>query len=60
MVQIPRQEVLRVLRRAGITENVDELALVLPETVDLDRDAELLARHGISHDELISRLGGSP
>ena len=51
---------LRVLRRAGITENVDELALVLPETVDLDRDAELLARHGISHDELISRLGGSP
>jgi hypothetical protein len=59
-VQIPRQEVLRVLRRAGITENVDELALVLPETVDLDRDGDLLARHGISHDELISRLGGSP
>jgi hypothetical protein len=60
MVQIPRQEVLRVLRRAGMTENADALALVLPETVDLDRDGELLARHGVSHDDLISRLGGSP
>ena len=35
-VQIPRQEVLRVLRRAGMTDSVDELALELPETVDLD------------------------
>jgi hypothetical protein len=43
-----------------MTENADALALLLPETVDLDRDGELLARHGVSHDDLISRLGGSP
>jgi hypothetical protein len=60
IVQIPRQEVLRVLRRAGMTDSADTLALVLPEIVDLDRDGELLARYGISHDDLISRLGGSP
>jgi hypothetical protein len=43
-----------------MAEAADELALVLPETVDLDRDSELLARHGVSHDDLISRMGGSP
>lgn len=59
-MQIPRQEVLRVLRRAGMTDSVDALAFVLPEVVDLDRDGELLARYGVSHDDLISRLGGSP
>jgi hypothetical protein len=41
-------------------EAADELARVLPETVDLDRDRELLARHGVTHDDLISRMGGSP
>jgi hypothetical protein len=60
IVQIPREEVLRVLHRAGMTESADALAGVLPEIVDLNRDGELLARHGVSHDDLISRLGGSP
>jgi len=43
-----------------MTESADALAGVLPEIVDLNRDGELLARHGVSHDDLISRLGGSP
>ena len=60
VVQIPREEVLRVLRRTGLSESTDALAHVLPETVDLDRDGELLTRHGLNHDDLISRLGGSP
>jgi hypothetical protein len=60
MVQIPRDEVLRVLHGAGMTESANALAPVLPEIVDLDRDGGLLARHGVIHDELISRLGGSP
>lgn len=58
-MQIAREEVLRVLRRAGMTESAEALAPVLPEIVDLDRDGELLARHGVTHDDLISRLGGS-
>jgi hypothetical protein len=60
VVQIPRDEVLQVLRRAGLSESADELARLLPETIDLDRDGELLTRHGLNHDDLISRLGGSP
>ncbi len=60
MRQLPRAQVLGILRRAGMAEAADELAPVLPETVDLDRDSELLARHGVSHDDLISRMGGSP
>jgi hypothetical protein len=59
IVQIAREEVLRVLRRAGMTESAEALVPVLPEVVDLDRDAELLARYGVTHDRLISRLGGS-
>jgi hypothetical protein len=43
-----------------MTKNAEALAPVLPDVVDLDRDGELLARHGVSHDDLISRLGGSP
>jgi hypothetical protein len=59
-MDVSREELLRVLRRAGLTESADELAPVLPAVVDLDRDGELLARHGVVHDDLISRLGGSP
>jgi hypothetical protein len=41
-------------------EEADEAARELPDPVDLDRAAELLAPHGITKDALISRMGGSP
>jgi hypothetical protein len=59
-MQRTRAEFLRVLRHAGLFDVADELAPVLPEVVDFDRDHELFERYGLNPDELISRMGGSP
>ena len=55
-----RAEVIRVLRRAGYTTAADELSALLPDPVELDRDARLLERYGISRHVLIDRMGGNP
>jgi hypothetical protein len=60
MTNVPRAEILRVLRRVGMAATADELAPLLPETVDLERDRPMLAQHGVDRDDLVSRLGGSP
>ena len=59
MTVVSKAEVLRVLRRAGYFEAADELAEGLPDPVDLDRDHDILSRHGITHDKLINSLGGT-
>jgi hypothetical protein len=54
-----RQWVIDQLQRLGYTQEADE-ARALPEQVSPE---DLLAwsdKHGISRDELISRMGGSP
>jgi hypothetical protein len=57
-MKMPRAEVLRVLRRAGLPQIADELAPELPEI--LDRDRPLFDRYGLNLDLLVSRMGGSP
>ena len=55
-----RQWVIDQLRRLGYTEEADDAAQALPAEIS---DEELMAfsdRHGISRDELMSRMGGSP
>ena len=55
-----RQWVSDQLRRLGYTEEADDAAQTLPAEIS---DEELKAfsdRHGISRDELMSRMGGSP
>jgi hypothetical protein len=56
-----KADVLAVLRRAGIPETtVQRLKAVLKDPVDLRRDENLLAEFGVTRDELIDRMGGSP
>ena len=57
---IPKREVVEVLRRAGMTEAADEANRSLPDPVELERAQEFGARYGITRDDLISRMGGSP
>jgi hypothetical protein len=55
-----RQWVSDQLRRLGYTEEADDAVQTLPAEIS---DEELMAfsdRHGISRDELMSRMGGSP
>jgi uncharacterized protein YidB (DUF937 family) len=59
-MQYGRQDVADVLRHAGFSELADQASRVLPDPVDLDQLQEWAMQHGLSRDELISRLGGSP
>jgi hypothetical protein len=59
-VQISRQEVVDVLRRAGLSEDANWAEASLPETVDFDELVSAGASRGITRDTLISLLGGSP
>ena len=48
------------LRRLGYTEEVDAAAQELPEQVSEEQLRKFANRFGISRDELINRMGGSP
>jgi hypothetical protein len=57
---IAKQEIVEMLRRAGLPAVADEADRSLPDLVELERAQEFGARYGITRDELISRMGGSP
>lgn len=57
---VSRQWVIDMLRRMGYSQEADEAARDLSDPVEVEQLAEFGARHGISRDELISRMGGSP
>jgi hypothetical protein len=54
-----RQHVVDTLRRLGMTEAADDAEQVLPEQVSSEELLEFGDKHGISRDELMSRMGGS-
>ena len=55
-----RQWVADTLRRNGYPQEADEALRVLPEEVDRRQLEEFADQHGVSRDELVSRMGGSP
>ena len=55
-----KQWVIDTLRRLGLTQAADEAEQVLPDQVSTEELLELGDRYGISRDELMSRMGGSP
>lgn len=59
-VQYSRQEVVRMLGKAGFREAADEAMRDLPDPVDFDHVQEWGRQHGITRDVLISQMGGSP
>ena len=55
-----KQHVADTLRRMGYGHAAEEALRVLPDRVD-DHEAEKFCQQqGIFHDDLISRMGGSP
>jgi hypothetical protein len=60
IVMLSRHSVIDALHRLGSPEAADETGRVLPDPVDLKQLQEFSQQHGIPHDELISRSGGSP
>jgi len=55
-----RQWVVDTLHRLGYTQAADEAAQELPEQVSMEQLLDFADRYGISRDEVISRMGGSP
>jgi hypothetical protein len=56
-----KAEAVEVLRRAGVPEEtIRELMAALPDPIDMERDANLLASYGITREHLVDRMGGSP
>jgi hypothetical protein len=57
---LTKHEIVRMLRNAGLPQVAEEAEQSLPDEVDLERAAQFAARYGVTRDELISRMGGSP
>jgi hypothetical protein len=55
-----RNEIEQVMRRIGLSDRIGEARRVLPEVVDLDRDALLLLGLGLSMDRIADELGAGP
>jgi hypothetical protein len=58
--QFSRQHVIDTLNRLGYTEAAEEASRVLPDPVDSRRLEALGIQYGLSLNDLISRVGGSP
>ena len=55
-----RQWVVDILRHVGYAKEADEASRVLPDEIDQGQLLDFGDRHGISVDQLIDRMGGSP
>jgi hypothetical protein len=59
-MQVTRQHVVDILRTARLPELAEEARRALPDPIEYNDAARFLARYGITKDDLISRVGGSP
>jgi hypothetical protein len=55
-----RQHVVDELNRMGYKELAVEASRDLPDPVNINRLEEWCMEHGLSQDDVISRMGGSP
>jgi hypothetical protein len=55
-----RQWFVDTLRRLGYTEAADTAQRELPDLVSLEELKKFADRYGISRDEVMSQMGGSP
>jgi hypothetical protein len=55
-----RDDIVAVLRRAGLNDLADEVALRLPESVSVDEATQFFGARGVSLGVLTDMMGGSP
>jgi hypothetical protein len=59
-MEVTREHVVEVLRRAGLWEEAEKAEASLPESTEFEEIAKYCAAVGITRDRLVSLLGGSP
>lgn len=58
---VPRQQIVKMLRRAGLEDAAAAALATLPEVVDDKAAQQFCAEHGLlSTGSLMDRMGGSP
>jgi hypothetical protein len=57
-MQIPKEQILDLLRQQGKDDQVGQADQELPDQVDTDQHAGLLEKFGIDPAELLGKLGG--
>jgi hypothetical protein len=58
-MEIPKDQILDLLHQQGKGDQADQAGKELPDQVDPERHADLLAKFGLSPQDLIGKLGGS-
>jgi hypothetical protein len=56
---LSRQQITRMLRRAGLEEAAADALATLPDTVHAKDIQQFCAAHGLSVESLVDRLGGT-
>ena len=59
-MDLSRQEIIRMLRRAGLADIAASAQQSLPDPVDSKVLDDFCASYGLSKQSLIDRMGGSP
>jgi hypothetical protein len=57
-MQIPKQQILDLLREQGKGDQVGQADQELPEQVDTDQHAGVLEKFGLDPAEIVSKLAG--
>lgn len=57
-MEIPKHQILDLLKQQGKADQVDQADQELPDQVDPERDSGLLAKFGIDPQDLAGKLGG--
>lgn len=58
-MQIPKDQILEMIRSRGDEDQARQAEGELPDQVDTDQDGGLLEKYGIDVQSLLSRFGGS-
>jgi hypothetical protein len=58
-VEIPKDQILQMLRSRGEDQKADQAQGELPDQVDPDKHADVLQKLGIDPKELLGSLGGA-
>jgi hypothetical protein len=59
-MKMSRQQVVDLMNRTGYSRVADLAERELPDPVDLEDVIAFATKHGITRDDLISQMGGSP
>jgi hypothetical protein len=59
-VDLSRQEIIQMLRRAGLADVAAAAQTSLPDPVDSKVLDQFCVRYGLSPQSLMDRMGGSP